>query len=150
MEFKRVDRQCRSRDSFSTQEILDVDVIGSDEYSQVYPADLYDWAKNNGTVDPDLTTWAANPTNLMHYYEYPGGSENNPTGAGTNQFGVSQAQAFALANGKPFALCETGAGAVTGETSAGLADNPTFVQDLQSQLDRPRHAKDRVRQYLGR
>jgi len=111
-----------------------VDVIGLDEYSQVYPCDLYDWAKNNGTFDSSLAAWAANPVNLLHYYEYPGGSRYNPTGAGTNQFGVLQAQAFALAQGKPFSLPETGAGSVSGQNSAGLADNPTFVQFLQAAL----------------
>ena len=120
-----------------------VDVIGADVYADVYPygneSALYDYDKSGQTInsaapvyDSSLQQWASDPTNLEHYYTYPASDQYTLDGSGGSSLSLQNLIDFAKAQGKPIAVCETGAGA-TGD-GAGLSDNPTFVQWLSSTL----------------
>lgn len=109
-----------------------VDVIAGDIYSPMYPRDLYDWAKNDGTVDNTFAEWAANPVNRAHYWTYPAGSQFAPLNdGGSNTFSLQDLIDFAKANGKPVGIAETGAG---GNGTRGPIDDPAFPQWLASTL----------------
>ncbi len=109
-----------------------VDVMGPDQYDNMYPRDLYDWAKNNGTVDSSFQQWASNPINVEHYFTYPSGSQWHPTGDGQgNGQSLKQFIDFAKANGKSIAMSETGAG---GGGNTDTWEDPAFVQWLANTL----------------
>jgi hypothetical protein len=109
-----------------------VDVIGPDLYDNMYPRDLYDWGRNDGTVDSNFSQWASNPANIEHYFSYPTANQYNPTGDGAgNGLSLQSFIDLAKANGKPIALSETGAG---GGGSTGTFDDPTFVKWLANTL----------------
>lgn len=109
-----------------------VDVIGPDEYDNMYPRDLYDWDKNNGTVDSSFAQWSSDPVNIEHYFTYPDANQYHPTGDGQgNSMSLPQLIAMAQANGKPIALSETGAG---GGGGTSVSDDPTFVKWLATTL----------------
>ena len=108
-----------------------VDVISLDNYSPLYPKGYYDWAKNDGTVDPDIQTWWANPINRDHFWSHPNGDQYFPNGR-DNGFGMEDAIAMAKAHGKPLALSETGAGG--DGTTTGPSDEAEFPKWLASEL----------------
>ena len=108
-----------------------VDVISIDDYSPLYPKGYYDWAKNDGTVDPNIQTWWANPINREHFWSHPNGDQYYPNGR-DNGFGIEDAIAMAKAHGKPLALSETGAGG--NGTTTGPTDEADFPKWLASEL----------------
>jgi hypothetical protein len=117
-----------------------VDVIGADVYADVYTFSLYDWDKSgqeinspNPVYDSTLQQWAADPVNLEHYYTDPASNQYALDATDGNCLSLQNLIDFAKAQGKPIAICETGAGN-TGD-GAGLADNPVFVQWLSSTLE---------------
>ncbi len=104
-----------------------VDVIASDLYSSLYPHELRDWS--GGPDAPDLMTWARSDANRIHFWDYPGATQWSAVGGG---WGLVQALDFALARGKPFAVCETGVGGDDKKT--GLSDDPVFPAYLGERL----------------
>ena len=121
-----------------------VDVIGADVYSDAYPygnhAAMYDWDKSgqvinsaNPVYDTSFQQWASDPINLEHYYTDPASDQGTLDGSGGSALSLQNLIDFAKAQGKPIAVCETGAGS-TGD-GAGVSDNPTFVQWLSSTLE---------------
>ncbi len=109
-----------------------VDVISVDAYSPLYPMDLYDWAKNDGTVDATIQQWAADPVNREHFWSYPNATQWYPTGKPGSGFGMEDAIAMAKAHGKALAISETGAGG-DGLTT-GPVDEPEFPKWLAGEL----------------
>ena len=122
-----------------------VDVIGADVYADVYPfgegssQGIYDWDKSgqelnspNPVYDTSVSQWASDPVNLEHYYTDPASMSSTLDASGGSALSLQDLINFSKAQGKPIAICETGAGA-TGD-GAGLSDNPTFVQWLSSTL----------------
>ena len=110
-----------------------VDVISADAYSPLYPKGLYDWSKNDGTVDTSIQQWWADPVNREHFWSYPNANQWNPTGTGGG-FGLEDAIAMAKAHGKPLALSETGAGG--DGTTTGPSDETDFPKWLAAELDK--------------
>lgn len=110
-----------------------VDIIGADVYADIHPYNLYDWAKNDGTVDSTLQQWLSNPVNLEHYYTYPASTQFTLDASGGKSLSLQNIIDFATAQGKPIAVVETGAGANV--DGAGVVDNPTFVQWLSTTLN---------------
>jgi hypothetical protein len=118
-----------------------VDVIGADVYGDLWvygsgtSQGIYDWDKSgqelnspNAVYDTSLAQWASDPINLEHYYTYPASDEYTLDGSGGSSLSLQNLIDFAKAQGKPIAICETGAG------NAPVSDNPTFVQWLSSTL----------------
>ena len=112
-----------------------VDVIGADIYSTVYPVVLYDWDKNDGTIDQTPQQWFADPINREHFWLNPNATQWNPNGYDPAQWGFEQVLAFATAHNKPLGLAETGAGG--NGTSTGPLDDPDFPKWLAGQLSQP-------------
>jgi len=108
-----------------------VDVISIDEYSPLYPKGFYDWAKNDGTVYPNIQAWWADPVNREHFWSHPNGDQYYPNGR-DNGFGMEDAIAMAKAHGKPLALSETGAGG--DGTTTGPSDEADFPKWLAAEL----------------
>jgi len=108
-----------------------VDVIGTDIYSSVASRDLYDWADNNGTFDSSLPQWFANPLNRVHYWDYPGADQSDPTDQSGVGWSLNDAIQLADENGKQIAVPETGAG---GNAAYGPTDDPAFPAWLASAL----------------
>ncbi len=110
-----------------------VDVIGADIYADMYPYNpLYDWDKNNGTVDGSLAQWMADPINREHYWTYPAATPYSLDGSAGHSLSLTDLLQFAKAQGKPFALPETGAGNSNG--GQDVADDGTFPQWLAQTL----------------
>ncbi len=109
-----------------------VDVISADVYSPLYPKGLYDWAKNDGTVDTDIQQWWANAANREHFWSHPNANQWSPAGTG-NGFSLGDAIAMAKAHAKPLAVSETGAGG--DGTTTGPSDEPEFPKWLAAVLD---------------
>ncbi len=60
-----------------------VDIVGADVYADMYPYNpLYDWGKNDGTVDSSLQQWMADPANRLHYWTYPAATPSALDGSG--------------------------------------------------------------------
>lgn len=116
-----------------------VDEIGVDVYNTMYPAELYDWDKNDGTVDSSLQQWFSDPVNREHYWANPNATEWNPNGYDPSQWGMKQVLAFANAHNKPIGIAETGAGG--NGTSTGPVDDPDFPRWLYSVLSLPNAPK---------
>ena len=110
-----------------------VDVIGADMYSPQYPRDLYDWSLNNGTYDSSFAQWMANPVNRIHYWNEPAANRWTSNDQQGNSLSLQQLLDFAKAQGKPFAMGETGAGS-GGNGNQGPEDDPAFPQWLASTL----------------
>ncbi len=109
-----------------------VDVIAADIYNPIYPRDLYDWAKNDGTVDKTFAEWVANPINRIHYWTYPAANQWRPVSDGqSNTFSLQDMIDFAKLHGKPIGVAETGAG---GDGTRAPKDDPAFPQWLASTL----------------
>ena len=105
-----------------------VDEIGGDVYADLWNfAPYYDWAANGQKLggiiyDTTLQQFAANPINLIHYYNYPASTGKSLDASNGSSLSLLKLIAFAKANGKPLAIPETGAGSSNG----GPYDNPTF------------------------
>jgi len=108
-----------------------VDVIAADAYSPLYPKDLYDWAKDDGTVDASIQQWWANLANREHFWSHPNATQWGHNGTG-NGFGLEDAIAMAKEHGKPLALSETGAGG--NGTTTGPVDEADFPKWLAAEL----------------
>lgn len=112
-----------------------VDVLGVDVYSVMWPPQLYDWHKNDGTVDATLQQWFADPVNREHYWMNPNATQWNPNGYDPSQWGFKQVLAFAKAHNLSLGIAETGAGG--NGTSTGPIDDPDFPKWLYEQLSQP-------------
>jgi hypothetical protein len=92
-----------------------VDIIGADAYADMYPYNpLYDWAKNDGTIDSSLDQWMANPVNRLHYWTSPAAIPGTNDASDGHNLSLQTLLDFAKAQGKPFAIPETGAGSSNG------------------------------------
>jgi hypothetical protein len=108
-----------------------VDVIAADDYSGEFPITLYDWTTH--TYDTSYAQWAANPANLIHYWNYPAANAYTLDASNGTTLSLPQLLAMAVADNKPVAIAEAGAG--SGNTSDDLpADDPTFPQWLAQTL----------------
>ncbi len=109
-----------------------VDQIGGDIYSDLYPYDLYNWGKNDGSFSGSLQEWASDPANLDHYWNYPDATKYSPAGDGVgHSLSLQNLIDFAKSQGKPFAIPETGAG---GNGAHGPRDNGAFPTWLAGKL----------------
>jgi hypothetical protein len=87
-----------------------VDIIAPTAYSPIWNATrsadntaYYDWSSKTNVA---LSQWLANPENRRQVWDYPAANRWNATAG----WGVPAAISFALAQGKPFGLSETGTG----------------------------------------
>ena len=110
-----------------------VDVIGTDQYSTIYPLDLTDWRTPAHTQMANVAAWAAVPENRAHYFLYPNATQYLPTPAlDSKGWSLAQAIEFADLHDKPIAIDETGVG--PSGSSVGLADDPEFPRYLAALL----------------
>ncbi|HEY7580440.1 MAG TPA: carbohydrate-binding domain-containing protein, partial [Acetobacteraceae bacterium] len=109
-----------------------VDIIATDAYSPVYPNDLTNWASGGTAQAADLTTWAANPVNRAHFWQYSNATSWAPQGTPGSGWSFQNTVDFAKAHNKPIALGETGAGG--NGTTTGPVDDPAFPQWLAGAL----------------
>jgi hypothetical protein len=104
-----------------------VDVIALDLYSFVgWNRDFRNWNADGtptGSSSPDLKTWAANPNNRRHFWDYPG------------SFGLLDQLARAAAHNKPWSLCECGTGWNPTAPDAGITDDGEFPTYLAERFD---------------
>ena len=117
-----------------------VDVIGADIYADAYPysdgnnaagqATYYDWS--TGGEDTSLALWLANPVNRTHYWSYPAANKWGLDGSSGHSMSLQVLLDFAKAQGKPFAIPETGAGNAGG--GHGVADDGAFPNWLAQTL----------------
>lgn len=119
-----------------------VDLIGLDLSSSLSPVDYYSWSRNNGSYDPDLATWSADPVNRMHYWDWPSATQLFPTGvSGDGSVGLGYLTYFASAHSKNICIPQSGVGgSVTGGSpNAGFSlwDDPAFPQHLAQALFAP-------------
>jgi hypothetical protein len=110
-----------------------VDIIGADVYGDMYPYSLYDWDKNDGTIDSSLSQWMADPVNREHYWTYPAATPYSLDGSEGHSLSLVNLLQFAEQQGKPFAIPETGAGNSDG--GHDVADDAAFPQWLAQTLD---------------
>ena len=110
-----------------------VDVIGVDQYNNMYPRDLTDWRTPDHQQMNSYAEWVAVPENREHYFLYPNASQYTPTPS-LDDYGWSLPQTIELAalHDKPIAIDETGVG--PSGSSIGLADDPLFPQYLATTL----------------
>ncbi len=110
-----------------------VDIISLDEYSNIWTGDFTNWSKGaNAQIDP--ATWAADPVDRAHFWQYMNGTQSNPTpGLGSAGFSFQNFIDFAKQHNKPISLSETGAGNPN-DGSLGPNDDPAFPQWLASAL----------------
>lgn len=111
-----------------------VDIISADNYSSTWPNDLTNWSAPDATGKPigtasDGTTWAASATNREHFWNFPGGTQYNPTPTASNsaQLSLQDLINFAVQHNKPFSLSESGAGNASNGPQ-GPQDDPAFPQ----------------------
>jgi hypothetical protein len=104
-----------------------VDVIANDIYSRQYPLSMVDWSTNAKAAT--LKDWFSNPANRIHFWDFPGATENTAVGSG---WGLVQAMNFALARRKPFGISESGVGG--DDVKTGPSDDPQFPSYLTSRL----------------
>jgi Glycosyl hydrolase family 26 len=116
-----------------------VDIISTDAYSPAYPLDLTTWSSATATTPgPQASSdsaWAANTTDLEHYWQYTNGMQSDPTpalGDGNSGWSMEDAIEFAKEMGKPLSISETGAG--SSGSGLGPSDDPAFVEWLASAL----------------
>ena len=117
-----------------------VDAIGADMYSDIYPYSdgtnssgqptYHDW--DTGGEDTSVAQFIADPVNREHYWTYPAATEYSNDGSGGHALSLDQLLAFAEAQGKPFAIPETGAG--NSDSGTDVSDDAAFPQWLASQL----------------
>ncbi|MBV9655327.1 MAG: hypothetical protein JOZ42_12275 [Acetobacteraceae bacterium] len=112
-----------------------VDIISLDEYSNIWTGDYTNWSQGgNAQIDP--ATWAADPVDREHFWQYMNASQYNPTpGLGSAGFSFQNFLDFAKQHNKPISLSETGAGTPS-DGSLGPKDDPLFPQWLASTLQK--------------
>ena len=125
-----------------------VDTIGVDMYGDISPFSdgtnaqgqptYHDW--DTGKEDSDLAQWIADPINRMHYWTYPAATRWSSDGSGGHAQSFLQLLHFAEAQGKPFALPETGAGG----TGNDVSDDAAFPQWLALQLTAAQNAGEQI------
>ncbi len=117
-----------------------VDVIGADDYSDIYPYSdgnnaagqptYHDW--DTGKEDTSVAQLIADPINREHYWTYPAATEYSNDGSDGHSQSLDSLIQFAEQQGKPFALPETGAG--NSNRGTDVSDDPDFPQWLAQQL----------------
>jgi len=117
-----------------------VDVIGADVYADAYPysdgtnaagQQLYhNWS--TGGEDTSLTQWLADPVNRTHYWTNPAATKWSLDGSSGHNLSLQTLLDFAKAQGKPFAVPETGAGNAAG--GHDVADDAAFPAWLSQTL----------------
>lgn len=114
-----------------------VDVIGADAYANIYPysdggpgAAYHDWS--TGAEDTTVAQFIADPVNRTHYWSNPAATEWSLDGSGGHSQSLDSLIQFAEAQGKPFAIPETGAGNSNG--GQDVNDDAAFPQWLAQQL----------------
>lgn len=117
-----------------------VDAIGADVYADIYPysdgtnnsgqATYHDW--DTGKEDTSVAQFIADPVNRTHYFSYPAATAYSNDSSGGHALSLDQLLAFSEAQGKPFAIPETGAGNSNGGTD--VSDDAAFPQWLAQQL----------------
>jgi len=109
-----------------------VDVIALDIYSTVWPGALYDWQKDDGTVDSNIDLWSQSAVNREHYWDYPAANQwEKQSLAG---WGTLMHVNFAKRHNKPVAICETGVGINPSYPYNGIADDGDFPMYLHDRL----------------
>ena len=108
-----------------------VDIISTDAYSPVYPLDLTNWSTSNSAQAANLATWAADPANRAHYWQYSDATQYALTG-NNNGWSFQDTVDLAAAHHKPLSVSETGAG--NNGSTTGPADDPAFPQWLAGAL----------------
>jgi len=111
-----------------------VDIIALDIYSTVWPSGLYDWAKDDGTVDATITEFVQSVVNREHVWDFPGANQWNKQSLGG--WGMVMHLKFALSHKKPIALCETGVGVSPSAPQNGIADDGDFPTYLRARIDK--------------
>ncbi len=127
-----------------------VDAIGADVYSDIRPysdgtnssgqATYHDW--DTGKEDTSIAQFIADPVNRAHYWTYPAATEWSNDGSGGHALSLDQLLAFAEAQGKPFAIPETGAG--NSNAGTDVNDDAAFPQWLASQLTTAQGAGEKI------
>ena len=117
-----------------------VDAVGADVYADMYPysdgtnssgqATYHDW--DTGGEDTSVAQFMADPVNREHYWTDPAATEWSNDSSGGHALSLDQLLAFAEAQGKPFAIPETGAG--NSNAGTDVSDDATFPQWLAGQL----------------
>ena len=108
-----------------------VDIISTDAYSPVYPLDLTSWSSNSLSQVANLTTWAADPTNRAHYWQYSDATQYALTG-NNNGWSFQDTVNLAATHHKPLSISETGAG--NNGSTTGPVDDPAFPHWLAGAL----------------
>lgn len=109
-----------------------VDIIGADIYADSWPYSLYDWDKNDGTLDSSYNQWLADSVNRIHYWTYPAATQYALDGSQGHDLNLQSLLDFAKSQGKPFAIPETGAGNSQG--GHDVSDEAAFPLWLASTL----------------
>ena len=124
-----------------------VDVIGADIYSDIYPYSdssgtptYHDW--NTGAEDTSVAQFIADPINREHYWTSPAATAWSSDGSGGHALSLDQLIAFAQAQGKPFAVPETGAG--NSNAGTDVNDDAAFPQWLSQQLATAQAAGEKI------
>lgn len=124
-----------------------VDVIGADAYSDIRPYSdssgtptYHDW--DTGAEDTSVAQFIADPVNREHYWTYPAATKWSSDGSGGHSLSLDQLLAFAQAQGKPFAIPETGAG--NSNAGTDVNDDATFPQWLSQQLTTAQAAGEKI------
>ena len=124
-----------------------VDTIGADVYSNIYPYSdggatptYHDW--DTGGQDTTTAQFIADPVNRHHYWSLPAATKWSSDGSGGHSQSLDSLIKFAEAQGKPFAVPETGAG----NSSAGtdVTDDAAFPQWLSQELTTARAAGETI------
>ena len=122
-----------------------VDVIGADIYADAYPysdgtnaagqATYHDW--DTGAEDTSFQQWLADPVNRTHYWSNPAATKWALDGSSGHDLSLQTLLDFAKAQGKPFAVPETGAGNAAGghDVSDDAAFPAWLAQTLQASGD---------------
>ncbi|GEM_PF-5966630 len=108
-----------------------VDIIGTDTYSPVYPLDLTKWSTDTLAQEANLPSWAVDPANRAHYWQYTDASQYAPKGNG-NGWSFQDAVDLAAAHNKLLSISETGAG--NNGSTTGPVDDPAFPEWLAGAL----------------
>jgi len=110
-----------------------VDIIALDIYSTVWPGSLYDWAKDNGTVDANVEEFVKSAVNREHVWDYPAANQWDKQSLGG--WGMVMHLRFAKEHNKPIALCETGVGVNPSNPQNGIPDDGDFPKYLRARID---------------
>ena len=127
-----------------------VDAVGADVYSGIYPysdgtnssgqATYHDW--DTGKEETSAAQFIADPVNREHYWTSPAATEWSDDSSGGHALSLDELLAFAEAQGKPFAVPETGAG--NSDAGTDVSDDAAFPQWLASQLTTAESAGEKI------